>query len=177
MREPEPVTISTFLHPHLEAVCLRKGKRVRGICKRKWMGLIVILGAGFAATGCGKTTVLSWYTWLDPTAQIAAGEQSDVVPVVTQVDPLEDVHETLPNSEPPTVEDLSWSDDDYLVGPRDFLTIQIKDLYMEGQLMPLDREVSDDGFIMLPEIPDRVKVSDMTVDQVRQAIIRAYRAR
>jgi protein involved in polysaccharide export with SLBB domain len=141
------------------------------------MGLIVILAASLATAGCGKTTLISWYTWLDPTANIAAGDQSDVVPVVTQVDPLEDVHEVLPNSEPPTAEDLSWTEDDYMIGPRDLLTIQIKDLYIEGQLQPLEREVSDDGCIMLPEIPDRVKVSEMTLDQVRQAIMRAYRAR
>lgn len=140
------------------------------------MGLLLSIGLVLATAGCSKATLLGWHTFLDPTKNIAAGEESEIVPVVEQIDPMEDVQEMLPNAEPPTMEDLSWQEDDYIIGPRDVISIQIMNLYAQGQGERVDREVSDDGFVMLPELPRRVKVTGMNVDDVRLEVANAYQA-
>ncbi len=141
------------------------------------MGLVTIVTLSLAICGCDGTRLIGWNTWLDPTELVRASDHSDIVPVVSQIDPMEENHEALPNSESPTTEDLRWSDSDYKVGPRDMLTLQIKDLYVEGQLQTLEREVSEDGCIELPEIPQLIKVSDLTQDEIRKTVIQAYKAR
>jgi protein involved in polysaccharide export with SLBB domain len=111
---------------------------------------------------------------LDPTKTIAIRDENETVAIRTVVDPMEDYRELIPNSEPPSLADLEWSEEDYVMGPGDVVNVYILDLYVEGTEAPVQTTISNEGYVQLPMVPDRVKVGGLTPDQARQAIAHVY---
>jgi protein involved in polysaccharide export with SLBB domain len=90
---------------------------------------------------------------------------------MTYADPADEI---LPNATPPTREDLIVTEKDYVIGPNDVLEIRILDLFVQGQEIPLQRQVSETGFIRLPLIPELVRASGYTKELLREKIADFY---
>jgi len=133
--------------------------------------------ACLAVSGCGGTAwdiFPLWKGFLDPTATVAAGEESDLSPILSALDPMDEWRETVRNAESPTLADLEWSTEDYKIGPGDVVTVTILNLFTEGVETPFQRMVSNEGFIELPLLADRLPLTGLNADEARQAIVDAY---
>ena len=115
-----------------------------------------------------------WNHWLNPTKTIAVGPDTELVSIFQQVDPMESYRETVPNAEPPTLADLEWTEEDYRLGAGDIVTLSVLDLYGEGQEVRFQRFVSNEGYVQLPLLANRVRVADLTAGEALQAVIDAY---
>ena len=133
-----------------------------------WIATLGIATVALTGPGC------AWYTWLDPSKTIASESEPKLIPIFSQIDPMEDYRETIPNAEPPRLEDLHWSDADYVMGPGDVVNIGVLDLYTEGVEAMLQRTVGNAGFIKIPMIDERIRLVGLTGDQAREAIVAAY---
>jgi len=100
---------------------------------------------------------------------------SPINPIYSSISSADTAQELVPNATFPREEDLEYSDADYVLGPSDVVNISILDLFYEGVETPLQREVSASGFITLPLIDKKILAEGLSVDQLREEIIRAYR--
>jgi protein involved in polysaccharide export with SLBB domain len=83
-------------------------------------------------------------------------------------------NDLVPNATPPTDEDTTYREEDYVIGPTDVLDISIMDLFQVGAESVLRREVSDAGFIDLPLLPERIKAQGLNQVGLTDAIKKAY---
>ena len=112
--------------------------------------------------------------FLSPEKVIKAPTRSAMHPIVPSLGPSDPTREVLPEATPPTPQDWTYTDEDYVIGPTDVLDVSILDLYTEGVETPLRREVSASGYIDLPQLPRRVKVAGLTSQGVKEAVSKAY---
>jgi protein involved in polysaccharide export with SLBB domain len=80
----------------------------------------------------------------------------------------------IPNATPPTEEDSTYREEDYVIGATDVVDITIMDLFSVGAESSLRREVSDAGYIDLPLLPSRIKANGLTQEGLKDAIKSAY---
>jgi len=136
----------------------------------------LILCIALCLGGCEKTE--HWFQTdmsrlLDPSKPIQAPESSPINPILSSVG-YADAHEELPpNATFPDQADLTYTDEDYIIGPTDILDISILDLLAEGAETTLRREVENSGFIDLPLV-ERIMADGKTKEQLRDAIVDAY---
>ena len=78
---------------------------------------------------------------------IKAPDRTSINPILPSIGMADVSQEIIPNATFPTEGDWEYSDTDYIIGPTDFLQIQIMDLFQEGMETPLQREVADSDFI------------------------------
>ncbi len=135
-----------------------------------WVGLAALT---LSMVGCKGSWF--WKAWIDPTKNIDAGDESEMRPILMAIDPMDEHQETFPNAEPPKPEDLTWSDEDYLLGPGDAVDIAILDLYAEGAETRLQRVISNEGFVKLPLVEQRVQLRGLTAERARLAVVNLYR--
>jgi len=98
-----------------------------------------------------------------------------VNPIYDSIGPADTSQDLAPNATFPHEGDWQYNDSDYLIGPTDVLNISILDLFYEGVETPLQRVVSESGYISLPELPQRIRAEGLTIDQLRKTIVDAYR--
>ena len=94
-----------------------------------------------------------------------------IKPWIGMADQREDL---IPNATPPTEEDSTYREEDYVLGPTDIVDITIMDLFSVGVESSLRREVSDAGYIDLPLLPSRIKANGLTQEGLKDAIKGAY---
>lgn len=133
-----------------------------------WMLMLVVLSTAGCNNGFWTPGTESWF---DPSAVI---KRNDTINAVYESIGVTDKSEEIyPNATQPTYEDLLPSNEDYVMGPTDILRISIMDLFAEGLETNLERQVSNSGFIDLPQIPN-VKAGGRTQDQLIAAIKQSY---
>ena len=134
----------------------------------------IMLVAVFLLGGCDPKT--DWYRWLNPsdTIKTPSKGRAPVMPIMPTLVPAEYDEELPPNYTLPKEGDWSYTNKDYLIGPRDIIDISVLDLYAEGQETILRRQVSDSGFVDLPLLPELVKAEGHTQDQLTQLIVNSY---
>jgi len=128
--------------------------------------------------GCGsvgKFLKVDQYRFLAPEKLIQPPEGSPINPIMGSIGPTDRAQDVLPNASFPRDEDLAYTDEDYIIGPTDILDISVLDLFNEGLETVLRRQVSASGYIDLPLMTERVKVEGYTKDEVKEAVIDAYR--
>ena len=113
--------------------------------------------------------------FLSPDKVIAPVSGSPINPILSSIGPTDRPQDVLPNATFPREGDWSYTDEDYIIGPKDILDISIMDLLNDGQENMLRRQVSDSGYIDLPLLPDRIKAEGCTKDELTQVIINKYR--
>jgi polysaccharide export outer membrane protein len=98
-----------------------------------------------------------------------------IKPIIPEIGPADAKPELLPNSTEPTPQDLVYYATDYVIGPTDVLDISILDLFAQGRETVVRRQVASSGYISLPELPKRVKAEDLTAEELKEEIKRAYK--
>ncbi len=147
---------------------------------RRWMGLGLMAAVALSVGGCGNYKPALWrpqawwQSWLDPTQMVVAPEEPDVVPIVEEVDPVDEYRELVPNAVKPTMDDLVYTAEDYRVGAGDILRVSVLNLLAEGVETVREVIVTNTGYISLPLVPEPLYVEGMTMDQVRRSVIDAY---
>lgn len=116
-----------------------------------------------------------WNNWLNPTKNIRKPDEASVMPIMSSVDPIDPHEDWVPNAEPPQLEDLTWSEEDYVLGPGDIIQINVLDLLAEGVETPMQRTVENSGNITVLQIPQPIRVGGLTVNQAREAVGNAYK--
>lgn len=134
-----------------------------------------ILGLGFvliSLSGCAGQR-LGWWSWFDPSKLIHKKERAVVNPIYSQVGPTDQTSDVFPNATFPTVDDLQYKEEDYIIGPNDVLRISVLDLLQEGVETVMERQVSQSGYIDLI-LGGSMKASGLTKDQLTEQIKKAY---
>lgn len=127
--------------------------------------------------GCGDTELMiGKYRFLSPRDVIATPDHARVTWIIPglgdgDVDPAA---EMLAKATRPGPEDWQYHERDYVIGPTDVLDIMIQDLYAIGMETSLRREVSDSGYIDLPQLGSRVKVDGLTGVELMAELNKAY---
>lgn len=103
-----------------------------------------------------------------------AGDGMPINPILPSIGVVDQVDELVPDATFPQMEDLEYSDEDYVIGPSDILEVRILDLFQEGLETPVQRQVTESGYIDLPLIPLKIKAAERTKDDLIQAIKDAY---
>ncbi len=103
-----------------------------------------------------------------------AGDGMPINPILPSIGVVDQVDELVPNATFPQMEDLEYSDEDYVIGPSDILEVRILDLFQEGLETPVQRQVTESGYIDLPLVPQRIKAADRTKDKLIQVIKDSY---
>ncbi len=131
--------------------------------------------------GCDKMsdfTKTDLHRLLSPDKVIEPPERSPINPILPSIGLVDQSREMVPNATLPREGDWSYTDKDYVLGPTDVVNISVLDLYQEGLETVLQREVSASGYIDLPLLPESyaglIKAEELTKEELRQAIIRAY---
>ena len=153
---------------------------MKGYDAGRFVLVTLLFMAGLALSGCGGPgwDIGPWWKGLgDQTATVAAGDESELSPILSALDPMDEWRETFRNAESPTLADLEWSDEDYKIGPSDVVNITVMDLFAEGVESPFQRMVTNEGFISLPLLKERVAVAGLTGDEARRKIMDAYKPR
>ena len=133
------------------------------------LGLEIIL---FSLSGCAGQR-LGWWSWFDPSKLIHKEDRAVTNPIFTQIGPADQTSEVFPNATFPTVEDLQYKDEDYIIGPNDVLRISVLDLLQEGVETVMERQVSQSGYIDLI-LGGSIKAAGLTKDQLTEEIKKVY---
>lgn len=136
-----------------------------------WSAMAAILLAG---TGCQEMN-LGWWNWFDPSRQVRTPDRATVNPIFSQVGPTDQTQELVPNATMPKPEDLVYVEEDYILGPTDFIAVEILDLFQEGVPMMLPRQVSHSGHIRLPLLTEQIKAAGLTSEELTEVIKKAYK--
>jgi len=149
-----------------------------------WCRMVLIAGllAAISSAGCraiSDALATDKTRFLSPEKVIEAPSRSTVHPILPSVGVLDTHRRRVPNSTLPTEADLVYSDKDYVIGPLDLLEIRVLDLFAEGMETPLQRQVSESGYIHLPLLQDRprgsrIQAAGLTKDELRRVIGKAY---
>ncbi len=124
--------------------------------------------------GCEYQPILGEYRFLQPDKTIAKPEQAQINWIIQNMGELDKADDGYANATKPSPQDLSYVDEDYIIGPRDQIRITVMDLHMETQEAEFYRQVSDSGYIALPQLDDRIKASGLDSVQLVEKIKEAY---
>ncbi len=145
------------------------------------MAAVVLLATVVLLTGCGDQNApaesffkTGKWRFLSPEKNIAKPDQAEVNWIIQSMGELDETEEMYPNATRPKPEDWVYIDEDYVIGPTDIVNINILDLYAEGLETVLQREVSDSGYLDVPQVADRVKAEGLTQQQLVARIKQAY---
>ncbi len=149
--------------------------------KAKTLGkiLVIVCVAGMSLAGCERGQMESFFKtgkfrFLSPDKPIAQPDQTLVMPIVGNYNALDAGDGPYPNAVRPSESDLVYQDTDYLIGVTDILDISILDLYAEGLETLLRREVTESGYIDLPQLQERIKAEGLTQYELTAQIKQAY---
>jgi protein involved in polysaccharide export with SLBB domain len=156
---------------------MKKDRRVKTPYRMEPV-VVLCLAAVLLVTGCDPITQDLWKTdenrLLAPDQMVRPPGHQRVSLIKTSIS-MADVREDLvPNATPPTPEDTTFREEDYVIGPTDVLDISIMDLFSVGAESMLRREVSDAGYIDLPLLPERIKAQGLAQEGLKDAIKKAY---
>jgi len=142
---------------------------------RKW-GVLVLAALPWLA-GCssvGRFLRVGRWQFLAPEKVIEPPEGAPINPIMGSIGPTDRARDVLPNASFPRDEDLSYTDEDYIIGPEDIVDISVLDLFNEGLETVLRRQVSASGYIDLPLLTERVHAEGYTKDELKEMVIDAY---
>ena len=136
--------------------------------------LLSVTGLLFVACGCNFLKT-GKHRWLSPQKVVRPiADASPVKPILESTSIVDQAQEIAPDAEFPQEGDWQYSDEDYVIGASDILSISILDLFDEGRESVLQRQISESGYIDLPQLPERVKAEGLTEEQLTEAIVQAY---
>ena len=138
------------------------------ICAAAALALLIL-------PGCELERIFRWDNLLDPSNPVRPIEHGSMSPIWATVSAVDPARGVLPNSAPPTRDDLLYVEEDYVIGPKDELLVSVMDLLGEGMEVPMSREVSHTGYISLVEIPTPVKAAGLTASELTDVIKDRYR--
>ncbi len=143
-------------------------------------GLALMLAGVALLAGCslqhGPEHAFKTDRWrfLSPDKVIRPPEGTPISPIILNLTPADQSTELPAHAEFPKPEDYVYEKTDYRIGPTDVVDISILDLLNEGMETVVRREVSDTGYIDLPQLDERVLAEGLTKGELKQAIINAY---
>jgi polysaccharide export outer membrane protein len=113
--------------------------------------------------------------FLGPDIMVRNPKRSRIQPIKGGIGVADIRTDLPPNATPPTEEDATYREEEYVIGPTDLLDISIMDLMSPGVETVLRREVTDAGNVDLPLLPRRIEAKGKTQEQLKQAIMAAYK--
>lgn len=137
---------------------------------------IVLLGGLVLGAGCQSASdffKIDESRWFDPSSVIDAPDGSPISPIRASASIVDTRQDLPPNAEPPRQSDFEYESQDYVIGPRDILNISVLDLFAESVETFLQRQVSESGFVDLPEV-GRVEAEGLTAEEFTDAVRTAY---
>ena len=137
--------------------------------------LLILLGNLCGCQAVGDFLKTGRRRFFSPEKVIDAPSRSSINPIYHSIGVADTHQEMVPNATLPSLEDLTYSETDYRIGPTDMLDISILDLFSEGAETVLRRQVSDSGFIDLPLLKDRLLTKELTKEELREKVIQAYK--
>jgi polysaccharide biosynthesis/export protein len=114
------------------------------------------------------------YRLMDASKVVVPQEGAPVTPIYANSGEVDITEELPPNATPPTPEDLTYSDRDYVIGPSDIVDISVLDLLENGIETVLRRQVTTSGHIDLPLLPSKLKIVGSNKEQLTETIMSAY---
>jgi protein involved in polysaccharide export with SLBB domain len=141
---------------------------------------IVLCLVGLAMVGCAERGEsenffkTGKYRFLSPDKPLAKPKSAQTGWIVSSLTELDKTDDIYPNATRPTEQDYVYSDVDYRIGPGDVMDVSILHLYAQGLETLLRREVSDSGYVDLPQLPQRIPAEGMTQTELTDAIAKAY---
>jgi polysaccharide export outer membrane protein len=140
---------------------------------------VAIVACGMLVGGCStlqEAFQTDKYRFFAPNDVIRPPEGGQSInPILPSIGPADTAQELYPNATFPKGADLEYTDTDYVLGPSDVVNISILDLFYEGVETPLQRTISETGYISLPLVPYRMRAEGLTAQDLQNAIIEAYR--
>ena len=136
--------------------------------------VLFILGMIVLNSGCNffKT---DGSRWLSPEKVVKAPEDAMPVRAIRMnIGPADQTDDLVPNATFPREGDWEYSDEDYVIGPEDVVSVSILDLFTEGLETVLQRQVTESGYIRLPLLPNRIRAAGLTKERLRENLIEAY---
>ncbi|MBS3820801.1 MAG: hypothetical protein GVY16_03885 [Planctomycetes bacterium] len=146
----------------------------------KTLGKLLVIGClVICLSGCKGGPAESFfktgeYRFLSPDKTIARPDETLVTPIITDYSALDASSGPYPNAVRPTESDVVYTDTDYVIGVTDVLDISILDLYAEGLETLLRREVTESGYLDLPQLKQRIKAEGLTQYELTNTIKQAY---
>ena len=146
-----------------------------------WRQAATVLVGALLLSGCQPGTevsdALKTDTWrlFNPPKVIQPTERPVTYPIRGSASAVDLTQELPPNATVPRQGDWELDNTDYRIGPQDTLEISVLDLLQLGEETLVRREVSESGFIDLPELDERLRAQNKTAKELTDAIAEAYR--
>ncbi|MGB2824748.1 MAG: polysaccharide biosynthesis/export family protein, partial [Phycisphaerae bacterium] len=141
----------------------------------RWSALaataLVLMGG---CNSVGRFFRVGQHQFLAPEKVIKQPEGSPINPIMGSIGPTDRAQDVIPTAVWPTDEDLTYTDEDYVIGPTDILDISVLDLFTDGLETVLRRQVSASGYVDLPLLTERVGAEGYTKDEFKEVVIDAY---
>ena len=135
--------------------------------------LVVVTAASLLVTGCGDYR-FGTESWFDPSLPYKAPDRSMVNPIWQTTGVPDQAPGILPNASFPRAEDMTYREEDYVIGPGDILRISVLDLLQDGFETVMERQVSQTGYIDMLLLEQRVRATGYTPEELAARIKRAY---
>jgi len=135
---------------------------------------ITVLALVGGCNAVGRFLRIDRHAFMAPEKIIRPPEGSPVNPIMGSIGPTDRAQDIVPNAAFPGDEDLTYTDEDYVIGPTDVLDISVLDLFAEGLETVLRRQVSASGYIDMPLLTERVKAEGYTKEEFKEIVIDAY---
>jgi protein involved in polysaccharide export with SLBB domain len=149
--------------------------RITRISPKLALTACVAVLSALSAGGCTETFGHIENDWFNPGSVGRFKKQPLLMPIVNSLDTgVEEPNDQFASASDPKPEDTVASNQDYVIGKNDTLSISITDLVAPGVETVKQTRVSESGNISLPLIPP-VKAEGLTEAQLEIEIARAYR--
>ena len=138
------------------------------------LGVVLLTGC---QPGTGVSDALKTDRWrlFNPPKVIQPTERPVTYPIRGSASVVDPTQELPPNATSPRQGDWELDNTDYRIGPQDLVEISVLDLLQLGEETLVRREVSESGFIDLPELEERLRAQNKTTKELKDAISEAYR--
>jgi len=136
------------------------------VLMRRFTHLLLSVAVLVLAGGCKS--------WLDQSELARHEGDRLLVPILSELDPIDEVRAEFPDAEDVRPGDLEVVITDYVISRNDVLLIGVFDLVGIGELTRQSR-VSETGMLALPLLQDPIKASGLTEQQLRTAIAQKYK--
>jgi protein involved in polysaccharide export with SLBB domain len=114
-------------------------------------------------------------SFLDQSELTRAGGGRLVVPILTSIDPIDEAETEFQGAQEVRPEDLLVIPTDYVIGRNDLITVSVFDLQNMGVESVRTSRVSETGMLSLPGLPDPIRASGLTEQQLQRAVSERYR--
>ncbi|MDX1565477.1 MAG: polysaccharide biosynthesis/export family protein [Phycisphaeraceae bacterium] len=131
----------------------------------------VVLAAVLLITGCLNDPLRDNQAWLNNPSVISNPNFTPgVMPILSEIDMIDEPAEHIPGLDEPTARDLIPSNSLYRMVAGDTVSISVFELFRKGTDTILNRRIDESGYIRLPKV-GRIKAAGLSDRQLEQRLM------